>query len=270
MVIWVTGLVASGKTTIGRHLFGMWRARAANTVIIDRDLADSIWPEGSAVGRSFRIREGPWLRVIGVTEDVKLEGPRDPLGPYLLFYPASRELGNAIMLRTAGDPGRLAPVVRQVVRELDPEQPIRSLETGRQALVETVADPRLFLVVMVALAAVALTLAAVGVYGLVSFTVEQGRREIGIRVALGAHPGSIVAGVVRWGLVLGSLGIVIGLLATVMLSRFVASILYDTSPLDPAVLAMASVVLLVSCAGALVRPAMRAAATDPAEVLRAE
>jgi len=89
-------------------------------------------------------------------------------------------------------------------------------------------------------------------------------------VALGAHPGRIVAEVVRWGLVLGSLGIVIGLLATVMLSRFVAAILYDTSPLDPAVLAIAGVVLLVSCAGALVRPAMRAAATDPAEVLRAE
>lgn len=244
----------------------------ANTVIIDRDLADSLWPESSAVGRSFRIRDRPWLRVVGVTDDVKLEGPRDPLGSYLLFYPASQEdlRNRTVLLRATGDPERLAPAVRAVVRELDPGQPIRSLETGRQALTETVADPRLFLLVMVALAAAALTLAVIGVYGLVSFTVEQGRREIGIRVALGARAREIVVAILRRGLVLGSLGIMIGLVATIVLGRFVAAILYDTSPLDPMALVLASFVLLASCAGALLRPAARAAATDPAEVLRAE
>ena len=242
------------------------------SVVIDSDLAAFLWPEGSAVGRSFRVRDDPWLRVIGVTGDVKLEGPNDPVGPYLVFYPATDEdLRTAtVLIRTTGDPKLVAAMVRDVVGGLDAVQPISGLVTGREALGEAVADPRLFVTVMGVLAAIALVLAAVGVYGLVSFTVEQERREIGIRVALGAHAGSVVVSVVRWGLGLGVLGIAIGLLGVVGLSRFVAAILYETSALEPIVVAAASAVLLISCGAALVRPALRAAATDPAEVLRAE
>jgi predicted permease len=244
----------------------------SNTVVIDSDLAAYLWPEGNAVGRTFRVRDEPWLRVVGVTDDVKLEGPNDPLGPYLVFYAATHDdLRNAtVLLRTKGDPRLVAPMVREALRALDRGQPIRSLQTGREVLGGAVANPRLFLTVMGLLAAIALVLAAVGVYGLVSFTVEQERREIGIRVALGAGAKSVVLSVVRWGLGLGALGIAIGQLGVVALNRFVAAILYETSSLEPTVLAAASVVLLLSCGGALVSPALRAAATDPAEVLRAE
>jgi putative ABC transport system permease protein len=135
---------------------------------------------------------------------------------------------------------------------------------------DTVADPRLLLVVMVALAAVALTLGVVGVYGLVSFAVEQGRREIGIRMALGARATTVVAGVLRWGVLMGLSGVAIGLLGVVLVGRFLDSILFDTLPTDPAVLTFAGGALVVACAAALVRPALDAASTDPARMLRSE
>jgi predicted permease len=247
-------------------------SRAVNTVIVDRDLAGALWPGRSALSRRFRIRDGPWLRVVGVTEDVKLAGPLDPLGPYLLFYPAGQEelRNQSVLVRASGNPAALMPAVRQLVREMDAEQPIASLKTGREMLAENVADPRLLLVVMVALAAAALTLSAVGVYGLVSFAVEERRREIGVRMALGAHAGRVVRSVLGWGIVLASLGIAVGLAATLVVSRLVAGILFGTSPLDPTSLVTAAAMLLVTCAAAVVRPALRAASMDPAEVLRAE
>ncbi len=235
-------------------------------------LAPILWPGQSAVERSFRVRSDPWVTVVGVTEDVKLEGPRDPLGPYLMFYPATQEqLRSAgVHLQTAGDPTEMEQSVRGVVQQLDPNQPIRSLETGRQALGEAVADPRFLVVVVTVLAAVSVTLAAVGVYGLVSFTVAQSKREIGIRLALGARPGSVVGEVVRWGLTLGAIGIVIGLAFTALLARFVSVLLFDAPPWDPTVLGVAALTLLASCGPALARSAARAAAVDPAEALRSE
>jgi ABC-type antimicrobial peptide transport system permease subunit len=190
----------------------------------------------------------------------------------MLFYPADRgELRSAtVVLRTSGDPQASIPAVRRVVRAIDPDQPISSLETGRQALGETVADPRLLYVVMVALALVALTLGVVGVYGLVSFMVEQGRREIGIRMALGARARSVAIGVLRSGLTLGAVGVTIGLVATAAAGRFVAALLFGTAPLDAGALVTAAAVLMLACAAALVRPALQAAATDPARMLRSE
>lgn len=241
-------------------------------VVIDRDLAASLWPGRSAVGRRFRVGEEPWMTVVGVTGDVKLEGPHDPYGPLLMFYPAdaAQLRSGKVLIRTAGKPEALMAAVREAVRSVDPDQPIRSLETGRQALGDTVADPRLLVVIMGVFAAVAVTLAAVGVYGLVSFTVAQRSREIGLRMALGARGWRVVGEVVAGGLGLGALGVAVGLAGAGALSRLVASLLFGTSPLDPLALAGAAVVLLACCAAALVLPARRAAAVDPAETLRAE
>ena len=244
----------------------------ADAVIIDRDLAAMLWPGRSAVGKRFRIRSDPWVTVVGVTGDVKLEGPRDPLGPYLLWFPATQaQLRSAFVhLRTAGAPRAIEQSVRAVVQELDPNQPIQSLESGRQALGDAVADPRFLLFVMTALATVSVVLAAVGVYGLVSFTVAQRKREIGIRLALGARSGRVVEEVVRRGLALGAMGIVIVLAFSLLLGRFVSGLLFDTPPSDPAALAVAALTILTSCGVALVQPAARAAAVDPSEALRAE
>jgi predicted permease len=247
-------------------------SEGSSSVVVDRDFADRFWPGRSAVGRRFRIRDEPWHTVVGVTEDVKLEGPVDPLGTLLIFLPGdARSLRSGIVtLRTAGEPSQLLPSVRTLVRELDPDQPISTLQTGREELGETIADPRFILVIMTVFAAVAVALAAVGVYGLVSFTVAQRTREIGVRMALGARARTVVAEVMRWGLMLGSIGVAIGIASAALLSRSVEALLFDVSPLDPVALLAAAAVLLLACAAALALPARRAAAVPPVEALRVE
>ncbi len=190
----------------------------------------------------------------------------------MLFYPADPERlrRGTVVIRASADPAAMAPAIRRLVAEVDPDQPIQSLETGTEALLETNADPRFLAVIMGALAGAALFLAAIGIYGLVSFSVAQRRREIGVRIALGAWSARVMLDVVRAGLALGAAGIAIGLTVTVVVGGHVSELLYQTSPLDPVILALAAVTLLASCAFALVGPARRAAAADPAEALRAE
>lgn len=164
----------------------------------------------------------------------------------------------------------MAPAVRGAVAEVDPDQPIGRLETGTEALRETIADPRLLATITAALAGSALFLAVVGIYGLLSFSVAQRRREIGVRIALGAWTRRVMLDVVRSGLLLAGLGIAIGLVVTALVARFLSGLLYETTPLDPVVLGTAALALLASCAVALIGPARRAATADPAEALRAE
>jgi putative ABC transport system permease protein len=244
----------------------------SDAVIVERDFAEALWPGRSAVGRSFRIGEDDPVTVVGVTDDVKLEGPHDPYGPYMLFYPSDVERlrSGTVHIRTTRDPRSLIPTVRALVREMDPEQPVASIETGRDALGETVADPRFVLVMMVAFASVAVVLAAIGVYGLVSFTVVQRTREIGVRRALGARASRVVSDVVGWGFLLGLAGAGLGLAVAASLARFVSALLFGVSPLDPAALALAVLTLLAACVSALVLPALRAARVPPSEALRVE
>jgi predicted permease len=241
-------------------------------VVIEHDLAAKLWPGQSAVGRRFRVEEDPWLTVVGVTGEVKLEGPLDPLGQLLYFTPASdRQLrSGAVIIRASGDPEALMPSVRALVRDVDSAQPISTLQTGRQAIGETIQDPRFLLVIMTVFAVVAVTLAAIGVYGLVSFTVAQRTREIGVRMALGARAQRVVGSVFGEGILLGLVGTTIGLAAAALLSRFVSALLFNVSPLDPVAMAVAGAALLAACAAALLLPALRAAAVQPVEALRAE
>jgi putative ABC transport system permease protein len=244
----------------------------SSSVVVNRELAAALWPGQSAVGRSFRIRSDDPVTVVGVSSDVKLEGPLDPLGPHMLFYPAGDDAlrSATVMIRTTGDPRGLQSSVRALVRELDPDQPISSLRTARQAFGETIADPRFMLVIMIAFAAVAVALAAIGVYGLVSFTVAQRTREIGVRRALGADGRRVVTEVVGWGFLLGVAGVALGLFVTFLLARFISALLFGVSPLDPAALALAVTVLLTACASALVLPALRATRVAPSEALRVD
>ncbi len=246
--------------------------KSASTVIVDRSLARKLWPYGDAVGRRFRRGREPWLTVVGVVADAKLDGPRDPNGPLRYFLPATdvRLSRQEIWIRTAGDAGAMVASIGHVARAVAPGQPIDRLETGRQVLGDDVRDARLLADVVAAFALLAVFLAVVGVYGLVSFTVAQRRREIGVRIALGAGPGRLVGNLLGQGLVLAVAGVAIGLGAAALLSRFVSALLFGVSPVDPIVLVAACVTLLVGCGVALVAPARRAAAVDPSEALRAE
>jgi predicted permease len=241
-------------------------------VIVDKDFAAALWPGESALGRSFRESSGERHTVVGVAADTKLFGPLEPFGPRQIFYAApDRDLRSGVVLvRTAGDPEALIAPVRALVREMDPGQPIQSLRTARQAMVEEIADPRFLLVIMAVFASVALTLAAVGVYGLVSFTVAQRTREIGVRMALGARGRTVMTEVLGRGLLLAFVGAALGLGGAALLSRFVSALLFDVSPTDLPTLVLAAAALLAACALALVLPAWSAASVAPVEALRVE
>ncbi|MCI0436247.1 MAG: ABC transporter permease, partial [Gemmatimonadetes bacterium] len=244
----------------------------AGSVILDRDFAGALFPGRSAVGRRFRIREEPWVTVVGVSGDIKLEGPDDPLGEHFMFYPieAARIGAANVAIRTNSDPAVLAHSVRTAVWDIDPGQPIWKLLTGRQTIAEAVVQPRFVLIITMVFAAVALLLASVGVYGLISFTVAQRTREIGVRMALGARVQRVMGEIVGSGMRLALIGAVIGLAGAVALSRLITGLLFGVSPLDATALALATAVLLSCCVVALLGPARRAARIDPASSVRAE
>ncbi len=241
--------------------------------IINRALARLLWPDHSAVGHAFRIHpDEPLQTVVGVVDHVRLVGYDDRRYPFMALTPrALAGFGYAtVSIRTSGAPALLAPAVRQLVHELDPGQPIISVQTAQQALADSVAQQRFLLVLMSVFGLSALLVAAVGVYGLVSFSVGQRAHEIGIRMAVGARSGEVLRGVFGGGMLLGVIGVTLGLLTAAALSRFTASLLFEVSPLDPLTYALVAVFLLVACALALLAPARKAARTDPLSILRTD
>jgi putative ABC transport system permease protein len=240
--------------------------------ILDRDLAQVLWPDENPVGRTFRIDDEGWRTVVGLSDDARMEGPTDPFGPFRLFGlrdPEERP-GPFVWIRTEGDPAAQVEVVRSVVRAVDPDQPIASLETGREILGETVANPRLLLTAVATFAVLALLLASVGAYGLVAFMVAEARREIGIRLVLGAEPPRLLAEMLGRGLLLGGAGVALGLACSAAVAHVARAVLFGVSPLDPVALGLAPSVLLIACALALIGPARRASRVDPTVVLGAE
>jgi predicted permease len=243
-------------------------------VIVDRDLAELLWPERSALGRRYRRGDGEeeWYTVVGITDDTKLEGPDDRDMPWNVYYPTSPDrIGYAaIRIRTRPAPATLVEPVRKAVHTLDPALPISNLLPAREALREQIDQPRFVLVIMLVFAALALLLASIGVYGLVAFSVAQRSREIGIRMAIGARDSQVVRGVFAEGMKAAAAGVAFGLAGAMALSRFIESLLFEVSTMDPAGFLLAPALLALACAAALFAPARRAASIDPATTLRSD
>jgi predicted permease len=249
-------------------------AAAPKVAIITRAMARRIWPGQSALGKRFRVtKDGPALEIVGVSGDIQYfslgETPKPFLfRPYAQWYRSSFTL----VIHTSVDPTSMTSAVRGAVASLDPTLPVfdvRSLDehirSGRALL-----GTRLGAAFSEAFGALALVLAAVGLYGLLSYAVAQRTREIGIRVALGAHTSGVLRLVVRQGLVLSAVGAAIGLVMTVAVTRLLAALLFGVAPHDPVILGAVVVILLVVGALASMIPALRAARVDPLTALRAE
>jgi putative ABC transport system permease protein len=175
-----------------------------------------------------------------------------------------------VALRTTGDPAMLAAAAREQAQALDPNVPIFGVLTMGQRLAASVATQRFYMILLAAFAAAAVTLAAVGIYGVLAFGVAQRTREIGIRVALGARPGDVARLVARAGIGLAATGVLIGLAGAIALTRVLGGILYQVEPTDPATLGVVSLLLLAVGAAAAVLPARRATRVDPMTALRSE
>ena len=246
--------------------------------IVSRSLAEFYWPGQNPVGkrlrRVFADEETPWMTVVGVVEDIRYRGfdrqmmdfyvpfRQNPLAEYLAYQD--------VVLRTSVEPLGLVKPVQQAIYNLDPNQPIASAMTLERLTDVALAGPRFILLLMGVFGALALSLAAVGIYGLLSYTVRQQSHEIGIRMALGARRQEVLRMVLLQGLKLTAIGLAVGVVAAMILTRFMASLVYQVSTLDP--LTFVSVPLFLALIGLLATslPAVRATKADPMRVLRSE
>jgi putative ABC transport system permease protein len=260
----------------GRDFDTSDRNDATLVVIVSKRLADMVWPGRPALGRRFKLGgDSPWVTVVGVVDDIRARGFGDTPEPTMYFpyaqtgrsaYATPRTM--AVIIRTSGNPERLAPTLRTIVRELDRQVPISELRT-LDDLVETSVSTRRFSTGLIAaFGTLALLLAALGTYGVVSYGVTQRTFEIGVRIALGASERSVLRQVLWEGMTMCLVGLALGLLVSLALGRLIASMLVGVGPFDVATLALTSAALIVTTVGASLLPALRAARVSPVEALR--
>ena len=222
-----------------------------------------------------RFRRGPvfpWITIVGVVEDIRRGGRAAEVEPQVYLAAAQTELYPPLLsdlaVKASGDPGPIAEAIRQTVWALDPDQPVTNVRTLEDTLSLRQADRRFQTFLFTLFAAVALALSTVGAYGVVAYAVSQRTAEIGLRLALGASPARVVAWMIGQTGRLLAAGAAIGLVAAVVAARYVASLLFGITPMDPATYAGAALVLGTVVVGAAWLAARRATRVDPAEVLR--
>ncbi len=254
----------------GREFTGSDRSSTEPVVVVNETLARTLWPGQNAVGQMMTTDGG--RRVVGVVGDVHHGGP-ERLGGSEMYLPM-RQTGDyaamKLVVRTALPPASLAASIKTALRPIDPNLPVTEFQT-LQGLVDKVVSPRRFLVVLLSgFAGFALLLASLGIYALISYSVNQRTKEIGIRMALGANSWLVRRGVLTKTLRLALAGVALGILGSFALNKWIESLLFGTTPTNPAVFSGVSLLL---CAVALVAayvPARRASRIDPLQALRTE
>ena len=241
--------------------------------VINETFARQIYPGDNPIGRKFILNLGNEKphEIIGVVGDVKLTTVEGEIRP--TAYLSSRQYAFGVMnfvVRTSGDPARLAPAAVRVVREIDPLLPVSAVRPLEDVFAESIARPRLTAVAMSVFAGAALLLAALGVYGIVAYSVSQRSREFGIRVALGAKPSQIVAMVVGQNLRIVAMGLGAGVLAAIPATRLMRGLLYQVGPNDPTTFIAIGVMLAVVAIVASYLPARRGTRVDPVVTLKSE
>src|SRR5947209_2122370 len=246
--------------------------------VVNKTLANLFYPGKSPIGR--RLREDdkhPWMTIVGVVGDVKQRGLDQKTGTelYLLHSQIEEAVGGRegnlyVVVRTQGDPMRLAADVRRQVRELDPALPVASLQPLANVVYGAMAQPRFITFMVLVFAVVALALAAIGIYGVLAYMVEQRTQEIGVRMALGAQVREVLAMVMGQGAWLVGIGLALGVAGALALRRVLASVLFGVTATDPAIFAFVLVVLSLVGLLACYLPARRATLVDPLVALRQE
>ena len=260
----------------GRWLTDRDTAATPMVVLVNETLART-YLGGSAVGQHIQLL-GP-AEIVGVVGDVRHSGLDTAPQPemYIAFKQMPPTLqgpmgagATAIVVRAAGDPLQLVPALRQAILQIDPNLPIDNVATMDARLATSVAEPRFYALLLGAFGLLALLLAAVGIYGVLSHNVSERHREIGVRMALGAERRTILALVVRQGLLLTAAGVVVGLLAAVAATRLLSSLLFSITAADPLTYVGATILLLAVAFLACWIPARRATRVDPMTALRYE
>jgi putative ABC transport system permease protein len=243
---------------------------SAPVAIINETMARRFWPDTDPLGKRFGLSKY-WLTVVGIVGDVKFTSFAKAAEPE--FYEPYRQAAMADMIltvRAADDPLRLAPALRQAVLEIDPTQPISRVTPMAQYVSDAVGTPRLSALLLTAFGATALLLAAVGIYGVISFSVSRRTREIGVRIALGAAGRDVMRTVVGEAVVLASVGVAAGIGGALALNRILQRMLFGVTGTEPGVYLAVSVLLIALAALAAYVPARRATRISPSVALRCE
>jgi predicted permease len=247
--------------------------KAPKVAVINEAVARLYWPHESALGRRFRsVRpKSPWITVIGIIANARTESLAEDAVPkvYLnLYQEGGKHL--AIFLRGRLDPGAIPDLVRGQVQSVDPALPVFGAQTLNQTLSASVAERRFAMQMVACFALTALLLAALGIYGVISYMVSERTHEFGIRMALGACRRNIVRIVLRQGLGLALVGAVLGLAGSLVVSNLMSGLLYGVKPTDPMTFGGVAVLLIAVALLACYVPAQRAVRVDPMDALRCE
>jgi predicted permease len=260
----------------GRGVADTDRPGSAKVVVVNRAFADRHFPNENPVGHAISLgwgddRKGEMREIVGVVGDVRSFSLSDAPEP-TVYAPAIQAPHNGLtlVLRTDGDPASLTPSLRSIVRELDREIPVYSVQTMEERVAGSVGRERFFALLISIFAAVALALSAVGLYGVIAYAVSQRTHELGVRVALGATRERISRMVIREGLALTAMGVIVGVVSSIALGRVLATLLFNVKTNDPVTLASVVVVLGFVALLASWLPARRASRVDPLVAMRGE
>jgi putative ABC transport system permease protein len=249
--------------------------KAMPVAVVSESLVRKFFANEDPVGRRIRIpgrtQPGPWTTIVGVVRDVKTEA-LDALDSPILYRPMlqASSLNTTLLVRGGGSPAALGAAIEKEVRAADPELPIYGVRTMDEAMASTVSQRRFAMNLLLLFAVTALLLSAIGVYGVIAFSVAQRRHEIGIRMALGARPGDVQRLLLTQGARLALMGVGIGLAGAFLLTGALSALLYGVSPRDPltfgGIAALLTAVALLAC----YLPARGASRLDPIQALRSE
>jgi predicted permease len=242
---------------------------APRTVMINAALAGKVFPNEDPLGKRVLFLGRPW-EVVGIVGDVRQRGPDREVREHIYLPQAFSDQGCRMVVRAKAPPLALAGTVQKEILLLDPDQPVANVRTLEQIVGDRLGQRRLMFVLLGLFAGVAVLLAAIGLYGVMAYSVSRRTREIGIRMALGAQRGDVLCQVLRQGLKLAILGVALGLAGAFALTRVLAHLLFGVAPRDPITFAGVAVLLVGVTLLACWLPARRAARVNPMEVLKYE
>jgi putative ABC transport system permease protein len=267
------------KLVRGRFFSEADNENAPVVAVVNEAMAKKYWPDREPIGQRFRIgsQQQPWITIVGISGHVQhnavTETPRTEMYVSHAQWAAagaSAPRGMTFVVRTAGDPMALVGYARTLVRSMDPNLPLSDVRSLERVTDDALSQARFAAQLLALFAMLALTLAAIGIYGVIALLVTRRRQEIGIRMALGARPGMILGMVVRRGMGLAAVGVVVGLAGAALLTRAINELLYGVTRFDPFTFATVPALLATVALLACLIPAGRAATMDPVTALREE
>lgn len=263
------------KQISGREFTEQDSLNAPGVIVINEAMAKRYWPNEDPLGKRIKVgffnTDAPWLTIVGVTQDVKQGGlDREPRPEFFRPYNQAAWPVMTVVVRTASSPGAFINPIKQALAKFEPDRAASGIRTMEEAIHDSVGSRRFPMMLLVAFSLVALTLAAVGISGVVAFSVSQRTREIGIRMALGAQKGAVIRLMLNRSMTAALIGVAVGLAASLALTRFLTGLLYEVKPMDPIALGAAALILASVAFVACYLPARRATKIDPMLALRCE